>query len=110
MSRGSQPQATPRPVAPALGGSAGTTPAPAELPAAAVPQRPALCRMVVVTTTGAIRGRTEHAAMITAVISDTVVDVTMFPSGEPPYPVQGVAFAQSPSAASGISWRWPPRV
>lgn len=73
-------------------------------------QRPALCRMVIVTTTGAIRGRTEHAAMITAVISDAVVDVLMSPAGEMSYPVQGVPYAESASNAPGISWRWPPRV
>jgi hypothetical protein len=79
----------------------------AELPLAPI-AKPALTGAVLVKTTGSIRGRTEHAAMITGVTSDTEIDVTIFPAGEPSYPVQSVHHVDSPSAGA-ITWRWPPR-
>jgi len=73
------------------------------------PAKPALCRMVLVRTPQKIGGQTEHAAVITRVLSDELVNVTLLPDGEAPYPVTEIYHVESPKAGQ-ITWRWPPRI
>lgn len=63
-------------------------------------------RTVVVRTPDKIGGQNEHAAIVTRVHEDNVIDVTLFPAGLDPYPVLAVAHADSPRAGR-IIWRWP---
>lgn len=103
MSRHFRPQQQ-RPASPPPLASPPVTQSPPELPLAS-PPKPMLAMLVIVTTPTLIRGRNEHAAMITAVVSDTVVDVLLSPAGEYPYPVQGISRADvAPQGA--MSWQF----
>lgn len=84
----------------------GVKPAGAEL----LPLRakPAVCRIVLVCTPRMIGGQNVHAAIITRVHSDDVVNVLLIPDGEAPYPIPDVPYSEPPQAGV-ITWRWPPR-
>jgi hypothetical protein len=69
--------------------------------------RPAIVsRNVIVQTPEKIGGQNEHAAIVTRVHEDNVIDVTMFPAGGDCYPVLAVRHVDSPHAGK-ITWRWP---
>lgn len=105
--QGHQAPAGPRPAAPVADSS--VLPVASEAAPAAAPAKPALCRWVLVRTPTKIGGQNEHAAVITRVHSDELVNVTLHPDGEIPYPVSRIYRADSAEAGS-ITWRWPPRV
>jgi hypothetical protein len=65
-------------------------------------QKPALTDAVLVTTREAIGGQKEHAAIVTKVISDDVVNVMVLPSAGQPYPIEAVA------RTGALCWRYPP--
>jgi hypothetical protein len=72
--------------------------------------KPTLGRIVLVTTPGyPINGQVEHAAIVTQVWSDTMINTMTFPGSGDPKAVTSVAFADPPHETQ-ISWRWPPRV
>lgn len=80
-----------------------------DLPLAAeMTERPSLARMVLVKTPVRIGGQDEHAAIITRVISDDLINVMLMPGTGEPYSVANIQSAQS-APAGAISWRWPPR-
>ena len=71
--------------------------------------KPTKGRIVLVTTPDlAINGQKEHAAIITQVWSDTMVNTMLMPGAGDPVPQGSVEFADPPSAVFR-SWRWPPR-
>jgi hypothetical protein len=72
--------------------------APAEIPA------PYLGASVIVSTSEKISGQSEHAAIVTQVHSDVLVNVMVFPGTGQSYPIASI------NRASGSpSWRWPTR-
>lgn len=70
-------------------------------------QKPSLGRTVIVTTAKQIGGQTEHAAIITGVVSDAgAVHLMLMPAGVEPYPVSNVLHEKiAPKGA--MCWRWP---
>lgn len=78
-----------------------------EKPANAI-LKPAISLPVVVVTSEKIDGQNEHAAIITKVISDDCVNVTLFPSAGVPYPIPSV-YRVRHSAAASLGWRFPSR-
>lgn len=65
-------------------------------------------QVVLVTTREKIGGENEHAAMVTKVVSEDIVNVMLMPDGAQPYPVPAVCHVRhSPSAA--LTWRHRPR-
>lgn len=68
----------------------------------------ALGLSVLVQTTSKINGQSEHAAMITQVWDDDVVNVMVFPGEGQPYPIARISRIKH-SATGSLSWRWPPR-
>lgn len=70
--------------------------------------RAARGQIVLVTTREKIAGENEHAALVTRVVSEDVVNVMLMPDGVQPYPVPAVCHIRhSPSAA--LTWRHRPR-
>lgn len=69
---------------------------------------PSLGLPVIVKTSEKISGQDEHAAIITQVHSDDVVNVIVFPGSGQPYPIESVARFKH-SVAGSLSWRWPSR-
>lgn len=67
-----------------------------------------LSRNVIVTTPVKIGGQNEHAAVITKVIEDELVNVMLFPSDGSPYPISSIYHANS-AKPGAITWRWPSR-
>lgn len=55
-------------------------------------------------------GDTPRAAIVTSVNPDApaIVDLTVFPPGNNPYPVARVPHGDDPGAPRGY-WTWPPR-
>ncbi len=71
--------------------------------------KPTKGRIVLVTTPQLkINGQTEHAAIVTQVWSETMINTMTFPGSGEPRAVTSVDYADPPSEAQ-ISWRWPPR-
>jgi hypothetical protein len=70
--------------------------------------KPALALPVIVTTAEKIDGTNEHAAIITRVISDDLVNVMVFPSNGMPYPIPSICRTRQ-SALGSLSWRFPSR-
>ncbi len=66
--------------------------------------RPTLCRMVLYTESDGV----ESPAVVTRVISDTKVGLTVFPFGRTPL-VHVVAEMAKDNGNSRQTWRWPPR-
>lgn len=50
-----------------------------------------------------------YAAIVTKVRSNDVVDLTVFPPGNPPYPMTAVEYFDN-STEQEMAWWWPPRV
>lgn len=69
---------------------------------------PALGLPVIVKTSEKISGQDEHAAIITQVHSDDVVNVMVFPGSGQPYPIASIARIKH-SVTGSLSWRWPSR-
>lgn len=61
---------------------------------------------VLVKTTEKISGQDEHAAIITRVFSDDLVNVMVFPGEGQPYTIASIRNVKSISAGS-LCWRWP---
>ncbi len=73
-------------------------------------QKPSLGRIVLVSTPGTtINGQTEHAAIITQVWSDDMVNTMTFPGSGDPRAVTSVSYADAPHETNS-TWRYPPRV
>lgn len=70
--------------------------------------KPAVALPVIVVTAERIDGQNEHAAIITKVINDDCVNVTLFPSAGAPYPIPSV-YRVRHSAAGSLAWRFPSR-
>ena len=71
---------------------------------------PSKGRIVLVNTPDApINGQIEHAAIVTQVWSESMVNTMAFPGTGDPVAVTSVPYADPPSEAFR-SWRWPPRV
>jgi hypothetical protein len=71
--------------------------------------KPTKGRIVLVTTPGRpINGQEEHAAIITQVWSETMINTVTFPGIGEPRNVTSVGYADPPHATQQ-SWRWPPR-
>lgn len=83
--------------------SAGKQPVPANADV-----KPWLGATVLVTTPEKIGGQNEHAAMVTQVHADDVVNVMLNPGNGFPYPIPAVRHVRH-SAAASLHWRWPPR-
>jgi hypothetical protein len=66
--------------------------------------KPGLGDPVVVTTREKISGQNEHAAIITQIHSDDLVNVMVMPGYGHPYPVASVYHIRH-SAAGAVSWR-----
>lgn len=65
-------------------------------------------QIVLITTRERIAGENEHAAVVTRVVNEDVVNVMLLPDGGQPYPVPAVCHVRhSPSAA--LTWRHRPR-
>lgn len=77
---------------------------PAEPPAKA--PVPYLGAPVIVLTSMKIGGQNEHAALVTRVHSDDVVNVMVFPAEGDAYPISSISKS---SAEGSLSWRWPSR-
>lgn len=71
-------------------------------------QTPSLGRIVIVRTPMPIAGQPECAAIVTGVVSDDQVHVTVFPPAGGPFPLERVYRAGHPYVAS-YAWRWPER-
>jgi hypothetical protein len=69
---------------------------------------PSLGLPVIVKTSEKISGQDEHAAIITQVHSDDVVNVMVFPGTGQPYPIASIARIKH-SVTGSLSWRWPSR-
>lgn len=104
---GFQPASGPRAPVPT---TSGAKPAPigAPLLPLAAPATPPVSDAVLVRTPQRIGGQFEHAAIITRVHSDTLINVLLMPDGEVPYPVPDIEYSEQPSIAA-ITWRWPSR-
>ncbi len=63
----------------------------------------------IVTVTGPMfNGSTRHAAIVTAVHGDSMVNLTVFPDMNGTYELGSVyKEGTAPAAASGPMWRWP---
>lgn len=73
-------------------------------PAPEAPRAPYLGASVVVSTSEKISRQSEHAALVTQVHSDDLINVMVFPGTGQPYPIASI------NRASGSpSWRWPSR-
>lgn len=71
--------------------------------------KPTKGRIVLVTVPGdPVNGQEEHAAIITQVWSETLINTMTFPGIGSPRPVTSVDYADPPHAMQR-SWRWPPR-
>lgn len=71
--------------------------------------KPTKGRIVLVTTPDLkINGQTEHAAIVTQVWSETMVNTIAFPGAGDPVPVTSVGYEDPPSETYR-TWRWPPR-
>lgn len=76
--------------------------------ASAVLPRASRGQVVLVTTREKIAGENEHAALVTRVVNEDVVNVMLLPDGGQPYPVPAVCHVRySPLAA--MTWRHRPR-
>lgn len=65
---------------------------------------PHLGASVLVKTSEKIEGQNEHAAIITRIHSDDLVNVMVFPGTGQPYPIASID-----RAAGSPSWQWPSR-
>jgi hypothetical protein len=65
---------------------------------------PTLGQSVVVGTRDMIDGQHEHAAIVTKVADDDVINVTLFPSNSQPYPIISVPHLRN-AAAGSLHWR-----
>ena len=76
-------------------------------------QRPSLCRAVIYRTGHADEqwnDASRHAAIITGVVSDDVVNLIVFPDGGMPVPRLNVSREGSENTPKGFtscSWAWP---
>jgi hypothetical protein len=76
-------------------------------------RRPSVCRAVLYRTSHADEqwnGKSEHAAIITGVVSNDVVDLIVFPVGGMPLPRVNVVRAGAEDTPMGFarsSWAWP---
>ena len=76
-------------------------------------QRPSLCRAVLYRTSHGDEqwaGKSQHAAIITGVVSNDVVDLIVFPAGGVPVPRLNVpreGVEQLPMGFSKSAWAWP---
>jgi len=61
--------------------------------------------LVLVRTPIVIGGQNEHAAIVTRLHGNDVVDVTLLPAGAEPYPVSRIQKADDDVA--GLCWRFP---
>lgn len=77
------------------------------------PMRPSLCRAVLYRSSHADEqwnGKSEHAAIITGVVSGDVVDLIVFPAGQMPMPILSVPREGTEATPMGFSknaWAWP---
>ena len=71
-------------------------------------QAPTIGRIVYVTTPEQLNGQNEHAAIVTQVWRDGVVNVTVFPGHGAPISLAEVVPQGHPSADQRY-WRWPPQ-
>lgn len=82
-------------------------------PNKAAPRRPSLNRAVLYRTTHADEqwnGASEHAAIITGVISEDAVNLIVFPNGGMPVPRLNVSregTAKTPEGFPSACWAWP---
>lgn len=74
----------------------------------AIVAKPGIGQTVILSTASKIDGQNEHAAIITKVIDDDLVNVTVLPSAGSPYPIVSV-YHERHSAAAALSWRFRPR-
>lgn len=65
---------------------------------------PTLGQSVIVGTRERIDGQNEHAAIVTKVMDDDVINVTLFPSSGLPYPIASVPHLRS-AASGSLHWR-----
>lgn len=72
------------------------------------PDIPALSHNVLVTTAGLINGQSEHAGIITQVLDDGSVNVTVFPGAGQPYPITSIRHVDD-DRAGPLHWRYPPQ-
>jgi len=76
--------------------------------------RPSLCRAVLYRTSHPDEqweGRSEHAAIITGVVSRDVVNLIVFPDGGMPLPRRNVyreGVTKTPAGFASSAWAWPP--
>lgn len=75
-------------------------------------QKPSQGRVVLVTTPGrTINGQDRHAALITQVWPNDMINVTIFPGSGPPESIGSIHYAAQPDPlGSQTTWMWPPRV
>ena len=72
-------------------------------------QVPTLGRIVWVTTPSAINGQKEHAAIITQVWNDDMINAYVMPGSGSPM-VMGSIYQEGHPSAGDTRWRWPPHV
>lgn len=74
--------------------------------------KPTLGRIVHVKTPTPINGQTEHAALVTQVWSDTMINVMVFPGSGQPFSAGSIYRDDNPADGGDkrapMTWRWPP--
>lgn len=94
--QGYQPQPGNRPAATATGSGVSVA-----------VEKPALGLPVIVITSEKISGQNEHAAIITQIHSDDVVNVMVMPGSGQPYPISSIHHTRL-SMPGALSWHFPP--
>lgn len=73
---------------------------------AKIGDRAAISRMIIVRTLEPINGQREHAAIITQVFENEVVNAMVMPGAGMPYPVSDLRHIAN-VAEGHVCWRWP---